>query len=413
VATAWLFLVLASGALAQPEVPASADLARCYAWAQAQSESLRIQGEGIYQLRQQYRQVLGTLLPDLGYAYSVKFLDASGASLQGTQPQANFTLTQTLFSGFKELAAMASFRHQEKAGELRLSHARTALFQDAAGAFYLIVDLETQLANVRSAVDLSETRLKELRSWVELGKSRHSEVVLVESQKASYEARAESIRGQIDSARTLLSFLTGRDMRRTRLEDGIERVRCLEPEESLLAKALDRSDVRALLEEASALRESVRVAESAWYPSAGFAGNYYNYRTGDLRPARWDAFVGVSLPLFQGGASSAALRQASSGLQAATLASELSLRRARSQIQSAYATLRASIAESDASERSFQKAEECYRLQQKEYRLGLVSNLDVLAAMNSLLNARLLFDQAVIEGKMALLNLRAAVEDVP
>ena len=42
-----------------------------------------------------------------------------------------------------------------------------------------------------------------------------------------------------------------------------------------------------------------------------------------------------------------------------------------------------------------------------------MSNLDVLAAMNSLLNARLLFDQAVIEGKMALLNLRAAVEDVP
>ncbi len=403
-----------------PVPPAEADLAQCYAWAKVQSESLHMQEEQIEQLRQQYKQVVGAVLPNVGYNYSTKFQDTSGAGssssgpfYQSPQPQANFTLSQLLFSGFKELSAMKSFKHQEKAGKLQLQRGYALLYQDVSNAFYLIINLETQLANVNTAMDLSESRIKELRSWEDLGKSRHSEVVLVESQKAAYEAQAEGLKGQIDVARDLLSFLTGQHLGKAKLVDRLERVRELEAEELVLGLASTRSDVRSLQEAVDAQKSQITVARAGWYPTATATADYYNYRISFYRPIHWDAMLTVNLPLFSGGSTVAATEQAKSQLSQAQYNFELGLRQARSQIHSAYATLRSSIAQAVAAEKSFRKADECYKLQLKEYRLGLVSNLDVLTALAALLNAKQICDQSVIQSKLNVLLLKVADEQLP
>src|ERR1019366_3960095 len=111
------------------------------------------------------------------------------------------------------------FKHQGQAAELSLRHAHTVLYQNVVNAFYLVLNLETQLADTTMAVDLATKRLKELKHFEELGKSRHSEVTLVESQEATLEASAEVIKGQIDAARSVLSFLTGKDMGQAKLAD--------------------------------------------------------------------------------------------------------------------------------------------------------------------------------------------------
>ena len=402
-----------------PAPPPEADLAQCYAWAKIQSENLHMQEEQIEQIRQQYRQILGAILPNVGYAYSAKYMDTSGANgsfgpfFESPQPQANVTISQLLFSGFKELAGMKSFKQQEKAGQLQLERAYALLYQDVSNAFYLVVNLESQLADVNAAINLSESRIVELRNWEDLGKSRHSEVVLVESQKAAYEAQAEGLKGQIDVARDLLSFLTGQDLDKTRLVDKLERVRNLDAEELVLGLAATRSDVRSLHETAESQRSQIRIAQSGWYPNATASGDYYNYRIPFYRPIHWDAAININLPLYSGGSVVASIKQAESQLSQAQYNLELGLRQARSQIHSAYATLRSSVAQAAAAEKSFQKAEESYKLQVKEYRLGLVSNLDVLTALAALLNAKQTYDQTVIQSKLNLLLLKVADEQLP
>jgi len=416
-----------AAALAQTDAwetpaPANADLGQCYQWAKVQTETLRIQEEQIYQLQQQYRQVLGTALPSLSYNYTQQRLDTSrtGSISGGGQPpfqspasQANFTVSQLLFDGLKEFAAMRAAKHEQRADELQLRHAYASVYQDVSNAFYLAVNLETQLDDVNLAISMSESRIKELRSWVDLGKSRHSEVVLVESQKAAYEAQAESIKGQIEVTRSLLSFLTGKDMTKTALQDKMDRISTLDPEESVLARAASRTDVRSLREAVDAQQDLVKVAEAAWSPTANLTGDYYNYRVSAYRPVHWDATLAINLPLFQGGSSLASLRQAKSQTSQAWYNFEFGLRQARSQIQSAYATLRASVAQGLAAEKSFAKADESYRLDQKEYRLGLVTNLDVLTALNAVLSAKLIYDQTVIQSKLNLLLLKVSDEELP
>ena len=398
--------------------PAEADLAQCYGWAQEQSENLHMQQEQIHQLEQQFRTALAGALPSLSFNASDKWLDPKGAASAGAsgttpQPQVNFSLSQPLFSGLREYAAMAASKHLGQAAELQLKHAHTSLYQDLANAFYLILNLEGQLANILAAENLSESRIKELRQWVDLGKSRHSEVVLVESQEAAYEAQAAALRGQIDVARDLLSFLTGKDMSEAKLADRLERVRGLDPEETVLTRAQTRYDVQALHKQLESQEDQVRIAKGAWAPTVSFLGDYYLKRMPSLDPIKWDAGVTASLPLFAGGGHLAAVRQAKSQASQAQYNFELGLRQARSQIHSTYNTLRASVSQAAASEKAYGKANESYTLQQKEYRLGLVSNLDVLTAINSLLSAKLTFDQIVVQSKLNLLQLKAATEELP
>ncbi len=423
-ALAILLAVIPAGAeyFGEPP-PEAADLAQCYAWAKAQSEGLHVQEEQIYQLQQQYRQVLGAVLPNISYNYSAKYQDTSGnhasgggvnpVVFQGSQPQANFILTQPIFTGFKEFAGMRAFKHEEKAGRLQLQHAYASLYRDVSNAFYLTVNLETQLGDIASAIAMSASRSKELRAWVDLGKSRHSEVVLVESQEAAYEAQAEALRGQIDVARELLSFLTGKDMHHAKLLDQLPRTLEFEAEELVLGRAVTRTDVRALREAVDAQESLVTVSRAAWYPTAAFVGDYYNYRISLYRPVRWDAAININLPIFAGGATVAGIRQAKSQVEQAWYNFEFGLRQARSQIHSAYVTLRAAVAQSVAAEKSYRKADESYRLEQKEYRLGLVSNLDVLAALNAALNAKLTYDQTVVQSKLDLLLLKVSDEELP
>jgi outer membrane protein len=211
----------------------------------------------------------------------------------------------------------------------------------------------------------------------------------------------------------LLSFLTGQDMSRTVLQDKMQRISALQPQESVLALAASRTDVVSLREAVDAQQALVKVAQAAWSPTAVLAGDYYDYRASAYRPIRWDATLSVNLPLFQGGSSLAALRQAKSEVSQAWYNFDFGLRQARSQIQSAYATLQASVAQGLAAEKSYAKADESYRLDQKEYRLGLVTNLDVLTALNAVLSAKLIYDQTVIQSKLDLLLLKVSDEELP
>lgn len=398
--------------------PAEADVAQCYLWGRDQNENLHMQEEQIRQIEQQFRIALAGALPALNFNASDKWLDSSGTSGGGTsaanpQPQVNFAVSQLLFSGLREYAAMAAAKHQGQAAELQLRRARGLFYLDVANAFYLVVGLETGLANTQAAVALTKSRIAELRRFEALGRSRHSEVVLVESQEAALEAQAESQRGQIEAARELLSFLTGKALARTRLIDRLERLRVLEPEDALLARSYDRSDVLALRKLVDSQEDQVRIAKGAWAPTVSFQGNYYLKRIASLDPIKWDAGVTAGLPLFAGGGQLAGVRQAQSQVSQARYAMELGLRQARSQIHTAYVTLRAALANAAANEKAYRKAEESYLLETKEYRSGLVTNLDVLASLNSMVNAKTAFDASIVQMKLALLQLRVATEEFP
>ena len=85
-------------------------------------------------------------------------------------------------------------------------------------------------------------------------------------------------------------------------------------------------------------------------------------------------------------------------------------RRAKLEVESKHVNLAAALSRLADLEQASKLLEEDYRLLSKEYRLGLVNNLEVLQTMNSMQDTKRNFDRMVIQTKLNLINLEVATE---
>jgi outer membrane protein len=409
--------------LAQPE-PASVralTLDDGYRLALRQSEALRGRAERIEQAEARYGQALGAALPRLSFNASQLYQDAGGRSDSGVgsnltlrrRPESKFTLRQPLFSGFREFAAMSASRAEQSGERRRLERARALLYLDVARAFYLVLQTERDLANLDVLLGLLDDRLRELRERERLGKSRRSELLSLESRRDAVAAERSLTDGDAASARELLAFLTGEDVSGARLEDPLPDDFPPDAEAPLLEKADARADVLAFRDDVEARRQELRVAKGAFYPNAGLLGNYYTKRVGTQSAIDWDVLLSLEVPLFQGGATRAQAREARSRLTEAELAWEEVRREARREVKDARVRLAASLEQAAGLRSAFAKAEESYRLHVKEYRLGLVNNLEVLQALDEMESRKRDSDRAAIRGKLLRFELLSAAEALP
>lgn len=384
------------------------------------SEQLTIQSEAIEQAKEEYRQTRGGILPHLHFIGSETFQDKSrhqnnsGNSTSDTRyTQARLNLTQPIFQGFKEFYAMSGLRAEERREQLLLRRQGTVLFQSVAQAFFNVLSYETQLADVRSLMKLSSDRTKELRGRVDLGKSRGSDLTTSESQMATYLAQEAMLRGQIAVAREDFSLLIGEEIGGAPIVDNIGLPRVAPPLDELIKRVGDRSDIAALREEAEVRRAGVQVAKAGYWPTLNASGNYYFKRPGSQSDIDWDAIFTLDATIFQGGVIRGLQLEAQSLLRQADLNVALQQRRAVADVRKAHALLLSSIEQAVLLDDAVRKSQKSYDSINRDYRLGVANNLDVLQAMNALETLKQNADVALLQSKLDLLNLRLVVEMTP
>ena len=109
----------------------------------------------------------------------------------------------------------------------------------------------------------------------------------------------------------------------------------------------------------------------------------------------------------------AQVRFAQSQWRAAKDNASLVYRQARSQIRTDYVTLKAALTQLQTLQEAYEKARDAYKLEVREYRLGIVDNLTVLLAMNTMQSAQLSMDQTAVQIKVDFLQLKVATEELP
>ena len=415
-----LFLVIAQSLAAGEPLPAgmSLDLKRCYDLAVQQSEPLKRQREDIVRSQSQARAALGGAFPHVSWKWSDLRQDGSGLDsgnvgglLEKNQIESKFSLQQPLFTGLKEFSAYAGFKKQEARDEWRLRQAELQLYDEVSRAYYDVVALESALANNATSVKLSQDRLDELKSFYRLGKSREGEIFSAESQLAALKAIQVRLKGQIRVARETLSFLTGQEMGVAALTQ--ETVVAPEPVTLYLNQSARRPDLEAQRQEVLAQTLRVRYEKGSYWPMANLSGNYYTQRPAFYDPIQWDVLLNLDVPLFQGGTVKARVKDARSGLQQAQLDLEYLERQIQSDVKKAYEAWTASLDESQSLGEAYQAAKKSYDAQRREYRLGLVTNLDVLNAMNLMQTAKRAWDDAGVESQRRYVALVVATGALP
>ena len=375
---------------AEPEASSPAlTLQECYALSLRRSEELAIQAELIKATEGRFLQALGQALPHASFVASEKRQDGSGGSAFTLKevPERKFTVSQPLFSGFKEFAAIAGSRDERRQRAAERTRAEGLLLVDVSDAFYRLRQQQEDLKVLEAVRQTLADRLQELKQRETIGRTRPSEVASAEAQLRRLEAEIELIAGRIHTSRHLLEFLTGLPAVDP-LADALEPLPSMEPEPAYLAKVANRPDVRAAESAWKVTQHEITIAKSELLPSVDLEGNYYTKRVGSASGVDWDLVFKVDVPMFQGGQAVGKVKEVSSQSRQAHLRFEATSREALRDIQDLYVQTDAALSRYLQLKRAEEAAEDSYRLHVEDYRLNLVSNLDVLQALQTLQDAR-------------------------
>jgi len=401
------------------EIP-SLTLEDCYKLALVQSETIGIDSELIKQAEAHFLQALGVLLPHVTFMSSdtrQKSVSSGGISSSGfststlspsTSSLRNFNFTQNLFLGFKELAAMRGSKTERGQREYEKRRAELLLLTDVSDAFYLLMEERADLMVIKKIEHALVDRIAQLRQREALGRSRRSEVVNVNTQLYRLKAIRESVKNQEVVARQLLEFLVGQPV--GRIVDSDYTFEQAQPKSYYLEKADRRSDVKAVKEAWEITKDGIIIANSGFLPTVSLGANYYTQRTGFLKPIDWDVTLQVNVPIFEGTETMGQFNEAISKERAAKLQYRHSRRNARLDIRDAYVIFISAIDIYKAYKKAKDAAQLNYYMQKEDYLLSLVSNLDVLTAIQDLGNSERDYTHALYESKSAHWRLIVAAE---
>lgn len=381
-----VMLLACSLLMAGPAWAEELTLPRAYALALVRSETVAIEAEQITEAEGRFLQAFSGVLPRLFFSLSETRRDRT-PDLSSRVPERKFVLTQPLFSGFKEFAAMASTRAEKRQQRHEQARAEQLLLVDVANAYTLLLEEREDLAALDATRVALLQRLEELTDRERLGRSRPSERVSAEAQLRRVMADLELTQSDEAVARELLEFLVGRSV-----EEPVASVEALlpalEPETAYISRTAARPDVLAAQEAWQVQRKEVTVARADFLPDVDLESNYYTERVGVAADVEWDVLLMVDVPIFQGGQVVGAVKEAKSEARQAELTFQQTERAARSEIRQTYAQLRSAVDRTETLRLALASSEENYRLQREDYRLSLVNNLDVLDALEQLQDAR-------------------------
>jgi outer membrane protein len=381
-----------------------------FAQAMVRSEVVATQGELIRQAEERYRQANAAILPTVSGIATYTWMDKGAADTTvnpARQPYARLTGTQPLFRGFREFAAIRQSQALIGAQSDDYQNARVQLFKDVAQNFYDVLTLEQDLKNLDEQIGQYQQREKELQERVRIGRTRTGEVLTVQATISTLRAQVEQVRAQLSTARDIFAFLSGLPGT-TPLRDTEVLPNNLDALDDYLVRVALRPDVKAAQRRQTAAQENIRVARGEHLPSLDLNANRYLERTGSLENVEWDVQLALTVPLYAGGSVQSRVREAQSQSEQAELATTRARRLADQEIRSFYQTVVLDRSRLDALEKATDAAKSNYETQRRDYRLGLVTNLDVLQALSTYLENQQALDRVRYNVKFNYLRLQAA-----
>jgi len=387
--------------------------------AKNRSEKILMEEQESLQAESRVSQALGRLFPNLGlvgtYQRQQSSSDLQSPFLREEQTTVKLALTQPLFHGFGEFAEYESRKALLRAAHAKKRMAEIELYSSTATTFYGVLAAEKEVSTVEKLLELTRERERELRDRVRIGRSRKSELLAAEAQAGTLEAQQEVTRTSLAKAKEMFLLTTG-----------LSPIPSLEgpPSDSNAspAKNIDellrhmeaRPDIVAKKEQLTSRQEGIRVARSGHFPSLDLNANYYLKRSAGLyENIHWDVGLSLVLPLFQGGVITSGVKEAFAARKESELDLELHRRSVSKEIRTTHALLEGLVKQFAKLRRATGLAEANYKEQSREYRFGLVTNLEVLQSLNQLYETQRLLDQVYFNMWQTAALLRAQVGQIP
>lgn len=401
----------AQSASTEPVAGRPIDLTEAYKLSLLRSEQIVISGENYQETMAKADEIFSHVMPHISVMGTETFQDVppgpANQFIQRNREQGWFALHQPLFSGLREFLAFRAAKDLGRSAELQLERAKQLLYRDVARAYLDLLSAQDDIRIRGALVSITQKRVDDLKEFLKVGRARASEMLAAESQLAQNLAQLESSRATEQVAQFKLAFLTGIDERLA--PKPVPDAAPIPPLESALAKARVRADVESRREDAAAAELSIKVASRQRWPTIALDANYYFKRPPSFTSeVKWDATITGSLPLYSGGEIGAQKRQQEARMRARRAALSEGTRMAELETRSTHQELTSSFVVVSALDKAEGLAEANAKAQAADYRLGQVTNLEVLASLNTLQQTRLQQSAARVNAYWSRVRLEVA-----
>lgn len=319
--------------------------------------------------------------------YLYQYTGSNETRAQQNPDQAGVSFTWPLFSGFR------TYHQSKSADSLKLSkqelnqRQRQLLFRDIAEVFYQTIQYSESEKIYKEEEQALKVRIAEVGRFVGLGRSPQGDLLLARSDLANSLVEAQTNRALLEASKELLSFLIGRSTTQYELVD--EQLAPKPDElEIYLSRVEERKDLTAALQNIRAAQAELQGARGGYLPDVTLDGAYLMQQHTDSG-RDWNVTLRVTLPIFQGGATMAEVREAKSNLRISELQLDRLRRLANYEIRQSYVDYTSSAASLLLLRENVATAQLAFAVQQRDYRLGLVTNLEVLNSLNRYHKSRL------------------------
>jgi outer membrane protein len=362
----------------------------------AQRAATRVTDENVSIALSGYRpRVSGTASLSENYLDNLSQSGTTTVRQSGSNTVTSFGLTgtQTLFNGFQTgnrtrqaegqvFAARETLRLTEQNILLNAVTAYMNLLRDAA-------ILELQRSNIR----VLEATLRQTRDRFNVGEVTRTDVAQSESRLAAGRSSMLSAESNFITSRATFRQVIGVDPGRLTAAMPVDRYSPRTLDGALARARTEHPSITTAMYNVDVALLQVKIAEGALYPSLALQGNVqksYGGANSLTTLETFNATVGTQLtvPIYQGGAEYAAIRQAKETLGQR----RLDLDTAREQVQAtmvqAWGQLAAARAQIEATQAQVTASEIALNGVREEARVGQRTTLDVLNAQQLLVNAR-------------------------
>jgi adhesin transport system outer membrane protein len=287
----------------------------------------------------------------------------------------------------------------------RLFDTQDSLLIDVARTMFEVLRAQSSARVLESSLEVQQARVDDARARRDVGFARPIDVSLIEAEAA--DTRVELVEAQRLSitGTSLLEFLTGAALEGVVLDGTLEMPEPPPVEEWLAQARKQRQDFIAAEASVDAATHAVEVASGQWWPSLSVDLAAFLSRDSSPTDQDWSALIALHLPLFSAGRIRADVRDALSFLREAKLASSLTERAVRRDVEVAWENLRASRERVERLQVRLAAATEAFAQADGLYDAGLGTNLERLIAQDQMIASQLAHESAKLDVQIFYLNL--------
>ncbi len=305
---------------------------------------------------------------------------------QSNQRTLQLSLSQPIFQGFKEFRALELTNINIETSKHQFESSRLEIYLLVIQSYFNIIFLEKESLHLEKLKELYSERVQFLRKRVKIGRSRKSELYSAQSSLANVEVERENLKTALSNEKANLKYLTKLDAYPTASERN-EDIK-LSQLPYYLGKIEEHPKIQALNKQVQASEKSISITKSDYWPNLSLGSNYYFERGGALSEVKWDVSVNLSYPIFEGGKTNYELQTAVTQKTQSTLELHKIKNELSKNISLLYQDIENGLKRNLLQKKSAEINELKLKELKSEYQLSLVTNLEVLQALNDFIQSK-------------------------